>query len=221
MAALSAAMGSAAAAAGAAGRVGRQWGGSSVSSSSRGASNVVVVRRSRGVVSSSVRTGAVASAAAAGGQKKNKRGPGCVGAAAGENKFGIGLAGMGMGQPALGAFHAAALACGGVPGTSPASLRAPSRASVVARAAVSSRDENAPKPKFENVGVFNVSTEKLPGGDKLSNEGILGFVLAAFLAFWFGTTAIRTFAVMIGFVFTTAKYFAMGIALLLIGVAVS
>ena len=112
-----------------------------------------------------------------------------------------------------GAFHAAALAC---------SRSSPTRrAGVVTKAEAAGGDPAVDKPKFENVGVFNVSTEKLPGGDRLTNEGILGFALAAFLAFWFGTTAIRTFAVMIGFVFTTAKYFAMGIALLLIGVAVS
>lgn len=191
----------------------------------------MVVRRSvvlsRRVVSSApraadVRTGAALAsvAVAAGGQIKSKRGSACAGAAAAVDKFGTGLLGMGGAttmQPARGAFHAAALACGAVPGTSSRS----SRAGVVAKAGASSRGPIQNKPKYENVGVFNVSTEKLPGGDKMTNEGILGFVLAGFLAFWFGTTAIRTFAVMIGFIFTSAKYFAMGIALLLIGVAVS
>ena len=100
-----------------------------------------------------------------------------------------------------------------------ASCRAP-RAGVVARAAAS--DGATPeKPKKESVGVFNVSTSKLPGGDKLTNEGILGFFIGGFLALWLAVTGVRTFAVMIGFVFTSAKYFAMGVALLLIGVAVS
>ena len=63
--------------------------------------------------------------------------------------------------------------------------------------------------------VFNVSTEKLPGGDNLTNEGILGFFIAGFFAVWLGGTAVKTFAVMIGFFFTAAKYFAMGIALVL------
>ena len=69
--------------------------------------------------------------------------------------------------------------------------------------------------------VFNVSTEKLPGGDNLTNEGILGFFIAGFFAVWLGGTAVKTFAVMIGFFFTAAKYFAMGIALVLIGIAAS
>ena len=100
-----------------------------------------------------------------------------------------------------------------------ASFRAP-RAGVVARAAAS--DGATPeKPKKESVGVFNVSTSKLPGGDKLTNEGILGFFIGGFLALWLAVTGVRTFAVMIGFVFTSAKYFAMGVALLLIGVAIS
>ena len=66
-----------------------------------------------------------------------------------------------------------------------------------------------------------VSTEKLPGGDKLTNEGILGFFIAGFFAVWLGGTAVKTFAVMIGFFFTAAKYFAMGVALVLIGIAAS
>jgi hypothetical protein len=46
-------------------------------------------------------------------------------------------------------------------------------------------------------------------------------VIAGFLAIWLGSTTIKTVAVMIGFIFTTAKYFVMGVALVLIGVAVS
>ena len=49
----------------------------------------------------------------------------------------------------------------------------------------------------------------------------LAFVLAGFLAVWLGGTFIKTFAVMIGFLFTAAKYFAMGVALVLLGVAAS
>jgi hypothetical protein len=79
----------------------------------------------------------------------------------------------------------------------------------------------AKDPKYPNSTVFNVSTEKLPGGDSLTNEGILGFVVAGALAIWFGGTLIKTLAVMFGFIFTTAKYFMMGIALVLIGVAAS
>lgn len=118
-------------------------------------------------------------------------------------------------MPAKGAFHAAALACG-----APfASRSSSSRAAVVAKAANAAGEVDKTK-KYENVGVFNVATEKLPGGDRLSNEGILGFVLAGFLALWLGTAAVRTFAVMIGFIFTSAKYIAIGVAILLIGVAV-
>lgn len=123
-------------------------------------------------------------------------------------------------------FHAAALSCGlGLAVTQAgravsASCRAP-RAGVVARAAASDGARSPEKPKKESVGVFNVSTSKLPGGDKLTNEGILGFFIGGFLALWLAVTGVRTFAVMIGFVFTSAKYFAMGVALLLIGVAVS
>ena len=79
----------------------------------------------------------------------------------------------------------------------------------------------AKDPKYQNSTVFNVSTEKLPGGDSLTNEGILGFVVAGALAIWFGGTLFKTLAVMFGFIFTTAKYFMMGIALVLIGVAAS
>ena len=109
-----------------------------------------------------------------------------------------------------GALHAAALAC-----ASQASSQAssPRGRSLVARASgETSRIADT---------VFNVSTEKLPGGDNLTNEGILGFFIAGFFAVWLGGTAVKTFAVMIGFFFTAAKYFAMGIALVLIGIAAS
>ena len=107
-----------------------------------------------------------------------------------------------------GALTAAALTCVSV---SPATSR--HRRSVVARASgESTRIADS---------VFNVSTEKLPGGDKLTNEGILGFFIAGFFAVWLGGTAVKTFAVMIGFFFTAAKSFAMGIALVLIGIAAS
>lgn len=108
-----------------------------------------------------------------------------------------------------GALHAAALAC-----ASQASQASSHRGrSLVARASgETSRIADT---------VFNVSTEKLPGGDNLTNEGILGFFIAGFLAVWLGGTAVKTFAVMIGFFFTAAKYFAMGIALVLIGIAAS
>ena len=107
-----------------------------------------------------------------------------------------------------GALTAAALTCVSV---SPATSR--HRRSVVARASgESTRIADS---------VFNVSTEKLPGGDSLTNEGILGFVVAGALAIWFGGTLFKTLAVMFGFIFTTAKYFMMGIALVLIGVAAS
>ena len=140
------------------------------------------------------------------------------------DQFGTGPLGLGMRRgtttmvimPAKGAFHAAALACG----TPIASRSSSSRAAVVAKAADAAGEVDKSK-KYQNVGVFNVATEKLPGGDRLSNEGILGFVLAGFLALWLGTAAVRTFAVMIGFIFTCAKYIAMGVAILLIGVAVS
>ena len=108
-----------------------------------------------------------------------------------------------------GALHAAALAC-----ASQASQASSHRGrSLVARASgETSRIADT---------VFNVSTEKLPGGDNLTNEGILGFFIAGFFAVWLGGTAVKTFAVMIGFFFTAAKYFAMGIALVLIGIAAS
>ena len=98
------------------------------------------------------------------------------------------------------------------------SASASSRASSVLPRAASAGD--APRSQVAT-SVFNVATEKLPGGDKLSNEGILAFVLAGFLAVWLGGTFIKTFAVMIGFLFTAAKYFAMGVALVLLGVAAS
>ena len=108
-----------------------------------------------------------------------------------------------------GALHVAALAC-----ASQASQASSHRGrSLVARAS----GETSPIADT----VFNVSTEKLPGGDKLTNEGILGFFIAGFFAVWLGGTAVKTFAVMIGFLFTAAKYFAMGIALVLIGIAAS
>ena len=108
-----------------------------------------------------------------------------------------------------GALHVAALAC-----ASQASQASSHRGrSLVARAS----GETSPIADT----VFNVSTEKLPGGDNLTNEGILGFFIAGFLAVWLGGTAVKTFAVMIGFFFTAAKYFAMGIALVLIGIAAS
>jgi hypothetical protein len=108
-----------------------------------------------------------------------------------------------------GALHVAALAC-----ASQASQASSHRGrSLVARASgETSRIADT---------VFNVSTEKLPGGDNLTNEGILGFFIAGFFAVWLGGTAVKTFAVMIGFFFTAAKYFAMGIALVLIGIAAS
>ena len=108
-----------------------------------------------------------------------------------------------------GALHVAALAC-----ASQASQASSHRGrSLVARASgETSRIADT---------VFNVSTEKLPGGDKLTNEGILGFFIAGFFAVWLGGTAVKTFAVMIGFFFTAAKYFAMGVALVLIGIAAS
>ena len=108
-----------------------------------------------------------------------------------------------------GALHVAALAC-----ASQASQASSHRGrSLVARSSgETSRIADT---------VFNVSTEKLPGGDNLTNEGILGFFIAGFFAVWLGGTAVKTFAVMIGFFFTAAKYFAMGIALVLIGIAAS
>ena len=108
-----------------------------------------------------------------------------------------------------GALHVAALAC-----ASQASQASSHRGrSLVARASgETSRIADT---------VFNVSTEKLPGGDNLTNEGILGFFIAGFFAVWLGGTAVKTFTVMIGFFFTAAKYFAMGIALVLIGIAAS
>jgi hypothetical protein len=109
-----------------------------------------------------------------------------------------------------GALHAAALACASQ-ASSPAS--SPRGRSLIARA-------NGETSRIAD-SVFNVSTEKLPGGDKLTNEGILGFFIAGFFAVWLGGTAVKTFAVMIGFFFTAAKYFAMGIALVLIGIAAS
>jgi hypothetical protein len=107
------------------------------------------------------------------------------------------------------AMHAAALACASV---------APTRASSRGRSLVARAQEETSRIADS---VFNVSTEKLPGGDKLTNEGILGFFIAGFFAVWLGGTAVKTFAVMIGFFFTAAKYFAMGIALVLIGIAAS
>lgn len=111
-----------------------------------------------------------------------------------------------------GALTAAALACGGV---APRAGRPLARGASVAPRA--SNDNASPIAD----SVFNVATEKLPGGDKLTNEGILAFFLAGIAAFWLGGTAIKTFAVMIGFLFTAVKYMAMGIALVLIGIAAS
>lgn len=225
VAAMSAAAGSAAVA----GRAGHQWG---RMSSSRGSSGSGLMARPGAVVrmapdassAATVRGGGVrVRAASIHGSTRVTAASGAGGvhahAAVHDSRAGaagVGLEG-GMGRSAMrasrGALHAAALACGGV---------AP-RGRVVAKAAVSSRDpaRKSNSADKENFGVFNVSTEKLPGGDKLTNEGILGFIVAGFLALWLGGTAVRTFAVMIGFIFTTAKYFVMGIALVLIGVAVS
>ena len=73
-----------------------------------------------------------------------------------------------------GALHVAALAC-----ASQASQASSHRGrSLVARASgETSRIADT---------VFNVSTEKLPGGDNLTNEGILGFFIAGFFAVWLG-----------------------------------
>ena len=84
----------------------------------------------------------------------------------------------------------------------------------------------APRASNDNASpiadsVFNVATEKLPGGDKLTNEGILAFFLAGIAAFWLGGTAIKTFAVMIGFSLHRGEVHGQGIALVLIGIAAS
>ena len=110
--------------------------------------------------------------------------------------------------PSRGAFTAAALALG--------HKTSPVRGSkVVARA----KAQGPATPLASNV--FNIATEKLPGGDNLTNEGILGFFLAGVLGLYLLSVALRTFAVMIGFCFTGFKYIVMGVALVLIGVAAS
>ena len=110
--------------------------------------------------------------------------------------------------PSRGAFTAAALALG--------HKTSPVRGSkVVARA----KAQGPATPLASNV--FNIATEKLPGGDNLTNEGILGFFIAGILGLYLGSVAIRTFAVMIGFAFTGFKYVVMGISLVLLGVAAS
>ena len=106
--------------------------------------------------------------------------------------------------PSRGAFTAAALAFG--PGTGQMKT-SPRGSKLVARA----KTQGPATPLAGNV--FNIATEKLPGGDNLTNEGILGLYL--------GSVAIRTFAVMIGFAFTGFKYVVMGISLVLLGVAAS
>jgi len=156
-----------------------------------------------------------ATAAGDGTQGRGTHAPGVMKGGGGD------VAGRHAWQPTQGALHAAAMVCA-APAPGPARAVAPLRrvrgAAVRASASPPFKDS---QPRFENVNVFTVDTEKLPGGDKLSNEGILGFVIAGFLAIWLGSTTIKTVAVMIGFIFTTAKYFVMGIALVLIGVAVS
>ena len=218
--------------------VGRQWGRGNTTTSDKTMSNgaVTMMMRSRGDAASRKAMGTagvrmpVTTLAMVNGQSRNNGGLCRAGAASCSvgDQFGTGTGrplGLGMRRgtttmgvmPAKGAFHAAALACG-----APIASRSSSssRAAVVAKAADAAGEVDKSK-KYQNVGVFNVATEKLPGGDRLSNEGILGFVLAGFLALWLGTAAVRTFAVMIGFIFTCAKYIAMGVAILLIGVAVS
>ena len=114
--------------------------------------------------------------------------------------------------PSRGAFTAAALAFG--PGTGQMKT-SPRGSKLVARA----KTQGPATPLAGNV--FNIATEKLPGGDNLTNEGILGFFIAGILGLYLGSVAIRTFAVMIGFAFTGFKYVVMGISLVLLGVAAS
>ena len=152
----------------------------------------------------------------------SRAGPGGAAPAPAPAVAGSGARGAGLRAGARGSarLHSSSRAFAlGSPGAHvPGLASASSRASSVLPRAASAGD--APRSQVAT-SVFNVATEKLPGGDNLTNEGILGFFIAGILGLYLGSVAIRTFAVMIGFAFTGFKYVVMGISLVLLGVAAS
>jgi hypothetical protein len=69
--------------------------------------------------------------------------------------------------------------------------------------------------------VFSMETSELPGGDKLTPEGVAVGLLFGFLALWLGSVSIKLISVTWALIWTTLKYSAIAGVLLLLGILAS
>lgn len=69
--------------------------------------------------------------------------------------------------------------------------------------------------------VFSMETRELPGGDKLTPEGVAVGLLFGFLALWLGSVSIKLISVTWALIWTTLKYSAIAGVLLLLGILAS
>ena len=69
--------------------------------------------------------------------------------------------------------------------------------------------------------VFSMPTKELPGGEKLTAEGVAVGVLVGFIALWFGSVSIKLVSITWALIFTTLKYAAIAGVLVFLGIVAS
>ena len=69
--------------------------------------------------------------------------------------------------------------------------------------------------------VFSMPTKELPGGDKLTPEGVVVGLVFGFVAVWLAIVSIKLVSVTWALIFTTLKYGAIAGVLVLLGVLAS
>jgi len=69
--------------------------------------------------------------------------------------------------------------------------------------------------------IFSMPTKELPGGDKLTAEGVAVGALVGFVALWFASVTIKLVSITWALLFTSLKYAAIAGVLVLLGVVLS
>lgn len=69
--------------------------------------------------------------------------------------------------------------------------------------------------------MFSMPTKELPGGDKLTPEGVVVGLVFGFVAVWLAIVSIKLVSVTWALIFTTLKYGAIAGVLVLLGVLAS
>ena len=69
--------------------------------------------------------------------------------------------------------------------------------------------------------VFSMPTKELPGGEKLTAEGVAVGVLVGFIALWLGSISIKLVSITWALIFTTLKYAAIAGVLVFLGIVAS